>query len=102
MSVFLLLSGSVFALKIGSEISRGTSMLFAMFGLIALIAHRSVLKGLLARGLAEKRFSGRNIVLITDRSQMSDAGLTHTLVSLGFCVESRPAPAPDGGSGNQA
>jgi putative colanic acid biosysnthesis UDP-glucose lipid carrier transferase len=97
IGVFLLLAGTVFALKIGSEISRGTSMLFAMFGLIALIAHRSVLRDLLARGLAEKRFSSRNIVLITDRSQMNDDGLTQTLTSLGFCVERHfifpPSPA---------
>jgi putative colanic acid biosynthesis UDP-glucose lipid carrier transferase len=42
-SVFLLLGGTVFALKIGNEISRGTSMLFAMLGLKALLRsqHRS-------------------------------------------------------------
>jgi putative colanic acid biosynthesis UDP-glucose lipid carrier transferase len=87
ISVFLLLAGTVFALKIGSELSRGTSMLFAMFGLVALIVHRSVLRDLLAKGLAGRRFSGRNIVLITDDSQMGDASLTHTLTGLGFCVE---------------
>src|SRR5882757_8426820 len=76
-SVFLLLAGTVFALKIGHEISRGTSMLFAVFGLIALIVDRSILRDLIAKGLAGKRFSGRNIVLITDHSQMS-ASLFHT------------------------
>src|SRR6202165_2244012 len=39
ISVFLLLAGTVFALKIGSELSRGTSLLFAAFGLVALIWH---------------------------------------------------------------
>jgi putative colanic acid biosynthesis UDP-glucose lipid carrier transferase len=85
-SVFLLLAGTVFALKIGNEISRGNSMLFAMLGLLALIVHRSVLRDLLAKGLAGRRFSGRNIVLITDDTQMG-AGLTHTLTGLGFSVE---------------
>jgi CoA-binding protein len=85
ISVFLLLAGTVFALRIGNEISRGTSMLFAMLGLIALIVHRSVLRNLLAKGLAGRRFSGRNIVLITDHSQHSDASLTQTLTDLGFC-----------------
>src|SRR6202795_290151 len=56
-SVFLLLAGTVFALKIGNEISRGTSMLFAMLGLMALIAHRRILRNLLAKGLAGRRFS---------------------------------------------
>src|ERR1700687_602863 len=87
ISVFLLLAGTVFALKIGNEISRGTSMLFAMFGLIALIVHRSVLRNLLAKGLAGRRFSGRNIVLITDHSQIGDGSLTQTLTGLGFCVK---------------
>jgi Undecaprenyl-phosphate glucose phosphotransferase len=97
IGVFLLLASTVFALKIGSEISRGTSMLFAMFGLIALILHRRVLKNLVAKGLAGKRFSGRNIVLITDHSQMG-AGLIHTLTGLGFCVEEHfifPPPGAD-------
>jgi putative colanic acid biosysnthesis UDP-glucose lipid carrier transferase len=99
-SVFLLLAGTVFALKIGNEISSGASMLFAMFGVIALIVHRSVLKDLLTKGLAGRRFSGRNIVLITDHSQMGDACLTQTLTSLGFCVEEHfifPPPSENSG-----
>src|ERR1700761_8297639 len=40
--VFLLLSGIVFALKIGSELSRGTSLMFAGLGLLALIANRVI------------------------------------------------------------
>jgi putative colanic acid biosynthesis UDP-glucose lipid carrier transferase len=87
MSVFLLLAGTVFALKIGNEISRGTSILFAMFGLIALIVHRRVLRNLLSIGLAGRRFSGRNIVLITDQSKGADTSLTQTLTGLGFCVK---------------
>jgi putative colanic acid biosynthesis UDP-glucose lipid carrier transferase len=96
-SVFLLLAGTVFALKIGNEISRGTSMLFAMFGLFALIVHRSVLRDLVAKGLAKRRFSGRNIVLITDHSQMG-ASLIHSLTGLGFRVEGYfifPPPGAD-------
>src|SRR6266581_704184 len=85
-SVFLLLAGAVFALKIGHEISRGTSMLFALFGLIALIMDRTILRDLVATGLAGRRFSGRNIVLITDHSQ-TGANLLHTLTGLGFSVE---------------
>ena len=82
IGVFLLLAGTVFALKIGNEISRGASMLFAMFGLIALIVHRSVLRDLVAKGLAGRRFSGRNIVLITDHSKKGDALLTQLLQAL--------------------
>jgi putative colanic acid biosynthesis UDP-glucose lipid carrier transferase len=97
-SVFLLLAGTVFALKIGSELSRGTSLLFAAFGLVALIVHRSIAKDLLMKGLADRKFSGRNIVLITDRSQSGDASLAQTLTGLGFCVEGHfilPLPGAD-------
>src|SRR5712672_2587927 len=104
MSVFLLPAGTVFALKIGNEISRGTSMLFAMFGLIALIVHRRVLRNLLSTGLAGRRFSGRNIVLITDHSKGGDTSLTQTLTGLGFCVKSNffiPPPSAETGDRDQ-
>jgi putative colanic acid biosynthesis UDP-glucose lipid carrier transferase len=102
ISVFLLLAGTVFALKIGSELSRGTSLLFAAFGLVALIVHRSVTKHLLMKGLADRKFSGRNIVLITDHSQLGDASLNQTLTGLGFCVEGHfILPPPDADSGHR-
>jgi putative colanic acid biosynthesis UDP-glucose lipid carrier transferase len=104
ISVFLLLAGTVFALKIGSELSRGTSLLFATFGLVGLIVHRSITKDLLRKGLAGRKFSGRNIVLITDDSQLGDASLTHTLASLGFCVERHfilPSPGAASGHGER-
>src|SRR4051794_2261453 len=96
ISVFLLLAGTVFALKIGNEISRGTSILFAIYGLIALMLDRGLLKDLLQKGVAGSRFSKRNIILITDNSQTSDGSLTHTLSGLGFRVEeSFVFPEPD-------
>jgi putative colanic acid biosynthesis UDP-glucose lipid carrier transferase len=97
VSVCLLLAGTVFALKIGNELSRGTSMLFAVLGLVTLIVHRRLLRDLLAKGLAGRRFSGRHIVLITDHSQMG-ASLCNTLTGLGFCVEEHlifPPPNAD-------
>jgi putative colanic acid biosysnthesis UDP-glucose lipid carrier transferase len=98
ISVFLFLAGTVFALKIGSELSRGSSLLFAGVGLIALIIHRGFIKDLLTKGLAGNRFSGRSIVLITDHSPPGDNSLTHTLTGLGFCVEEHfvlPPPGAD-------
>jgi putative colanic acid biosynthesis UDP-glucose lipid carrier transferase len=96
MGVFFLLAASVFALKIGNEISRGSSMLFAMFGLIALIAHRRLVSSLLAKGLAERRFSGRNVVLITDQAKEGDASLTQSLTGLGLRVKRNfLLPPPD-------
>lgn len=101
-SVFLLLAGTVFALKIGSELSRGTSLLFAVFGLVALIVQRIVMKELLTNGLAGHKFSSRNIVLITDHSQLGDPSLTQTLTGLGLCVQGHfSLPPPGAGSGHR-
>ena len=102
ISVFLLLAGTVFTLKIGSELSRGTSLLFAAFGLVALVVNRSITKDLLLKGLAGRKFSGRNVVLITDHSQSGDPSLSRTLTSLGFCVEGHfILPPPDAASGHR-
>jgi putative colanic acid biosysnthesis UDP-glucose lipid carrier transferase len=102
MTALLVLTASLFALKIGSEISRGASILFAVFGLIALIAHRRIIRYLLARGLAERRFSGRKIVLITDELSkdddlsQDDATFTQSLADTGFRVKkSFVLPPPD-------
>jgi putative colanic acid biosynthesis UDP-glucose lipid carrier transferase len=102
ISVFLLLAGTVFALKIGSELSRGTSLLFATFGLVGLIVHRIAMKELLTNGLAGRKFSCRNIVLITDQSQLGDPSLTQTLTGLGFRMQGHfILPPPDAGSGHR-
>jgi len=83
--IFLLLSGVVFALKIGSSLSRGTNMLFAGIGLVSLFANRLLVRELLTTGLAERRFSGRKIVLISD-PERPDPGLVETLAATGFDV----------------
>ncbi|GLH79939.1 undecaprenyl-phosphate glucose phosphotransferase [Bradyrhizobium sp. SSBR45G] len=87
ITAFLVLAGALFALKIGSEFSRGTSVVFATLGLTALIVNRRITDYLLAKGLAEKRFSGRNIVLITDDASKDNAGLTQALMDTGFRVK---------------
>jgi putative colanic acid biosynthesis UDP-glucose lipid carrier transferase len=94
--VFLLLAGIVFALKIGGELSRGTSILFAAFGIIGLVANRTIIRGLLKRGLSEHRFSGRKVALIVDSAQgykpisrmLCKVGLD---VSITFALPSRAA-----------
>jgi putative colanic acid biosynthesis UDP-glucose lipid carrier transferase len=50
VTAFLVLAGALFALKIGSEFSRGSSIVFAMFGLMALVLHRKITAYLLAKG----------------------------------------------------
>jgi putative colanic acid biosynthesis UDP-glucose lipid carrier transferase len=102
IGVFLLLAGTVFALKIGSELSRGTSLLFAGFGLFALIVSRMIMKDFLTKALAGRKFSGRNILLITDHSQLGDLSLFQTLTGLGFCVEGHfVLPPPEASHGHR-
>jgi putative colanic acid biosysnthesis UDP-glucose lipid carrier transferase len=97
MTVFLLLAGVVFAMRIGSELSRGASALLGVVGFIALMVQRRVIKHLLTKGLAEKRFSGRNIVLISDDLSEDDAGLSRTLMDTGFRIR-RNFLLPDPGA----
>jgi putative colanic acid biosynthesis UDP-glucose lipid carrier transferase len=96
VTVTLLLAGAIFALKIGSNLSRGTSILFAMIGLVALILQRRAVKSLLARGLAQKRFSGRNIVLITDEASKDEAVLAQALIDTGSRVRMNFVLPPPG------
>jgi Undecaprenyl-phosphate glucose phosphotransferase len=96
VAVFLLLSGVVFTLKIGSELSRGTTLLFAGLSLVALVVNRTLVKELLTRGLAERRFSGRKIVLIADPEQIYEPALNHKLAALGFDVAGNFALPPPG------
>ncbi|MGY3451435.1 undecaprenyl-phosphate glucose phosphotransferase [Bradyrhizobium sp. USDA 4353] len=98
ITAFLVLAGALFALKIGSEFSRGTSIVFAMLGLSALILNRRITEYLLVKGLAEKRFSGRNIVLITDEASKDNAGLIQVLTDTGFRVK-RHFLLPEPGAG---
>ena len=99
-AVFLLLSGVVFTLKIGSELSRGTTLLFAGLGFVALVANRTLVKELLTRGLAEQRFSGRKIVLISDSEQIYEPTLNHKLAAVGFDIAGNFALPPPGTSPN--
>jgi Undecaprenyl-phosphate glucose phosphotransferase len=86
-SVFLLLAGVVFALKIGKEFSRGATLSFAAVGITALIVQRIIWRGILTDGLARNKFSGRKIALIADQDFDSNAALLDVLTSHGFRLE---------------
>ena len=99
VAVFALLAGTVFALKIGGELSRGAHLAFAAVGLGALIAQRILWQSLLIKGVINHRFSGRKVVLITDHRQPAESGLPQVLTSLGFQLERHFAlPPPTQGS----
>jgi len=82
--ICLFLAMVAFAMKVGDEFSRGTTFSFAVFGLIALIGARVVWRLLLDEGLAVRRFSGRKIVLITEKAAEVESGLVQTLTRHGL------------------
>jgi Undecaprenyl-phosphate glucose phosphotransferase len=84
LGVFLFLSGAVFALKIGSQFSRGAIFAFASTGLALLIVQRILYRALLIRGLDRQRFSGRNVILISDDSIVAETQLAPALLKHGF------------------
>jgi putative colanic acid biosynthesis UDP-glucose lipid carrier transferase len=95
VAVFALLAGAIFALKIGNELSRGANLVFAIVGLCALIAQRIYWVNLLTKGIIKRKFSGRKVILITDR-QPADSDLPQFLTNLGFQLEDHftlPPPA---------
>jgi putative colanic acid biosynthesis UDP-glucose lipid carrier transferase len=93
---WLLLVVAISALNVHQEISRGAVPLFALLGLIALVAQRCLVRTLLMKCLSGRKFSGTNIVLITDQPPSKDAGLSQTLTMLGFCVKRRFSLPPTG------
>jgi putative colanic acid biosynthesis UDP-glucose lipid carrier transferase len=99
-TVFLLLSGIVFTLKIDSELSRGTSLLFAGLSLVALLANRAIIRELLTKGLAERRFSSRKVVLIADLEPAYELPLNHKLAAAGFDIAGNFVLPPPGTSPN--
>jgi len=84
VTVFLFLTAVAFAMKIGGDFSRGATLSFAFSGLAALICSRAVWRIVLADGLAVRRFSGRNVILITEQSSAADSGLFEALTRHGL------------------
>src|SRR4029078_5717429 len=64
VGVLLFLAAAGFAMKAGGSFSRGSTLLFAFFGLAALLVERLVWRVILADGLAVRKFVGRKITLI--------------------------------------
>jgi Undecaprenyl-phosphate glucose phosphotransferase len=81
--VVLLLVLFLFLLKIGTQFSRGTVLLFAFFGPACLIAARIASTRYL-RGAFERARGGRRAVVIGDRDQMS--AMTRTELARRFAI----------------
>ena len=71
-------------MKAGGNFSRGSTILFAVFGLIALITERVIWRVILADGLAVRRFSGRKVVLIVEPGSASKSGIFDALARHGL------------------
>ncbi len=86
-STFLLLAGASYAMKIGANFSRGSTLFFAFSGFTGLIAARILWRIVLADGLAVRRFSGRKIVLITDEYATANSETLEVLSQHGLDPE---------------
>ena len=84
--VFVLLAAVVGLLDIRQEVPRGAG-LFALLGLVPLMAHRVAIKSILSRGLNSGSFSRRNVILITQQTNPLETGFEDTLKILGFSVK---------------
>jgi Undecaprenyl-phosphate glucose phosphotransferase len=82
--VLALLAATSFALQMKGEIPWDFAVIFGAVGLASLIAQRILLRDVLRKGLAERRFSGRKIIVITDEG---GGELIRTLSDLGFFIE---------------
>jgi Undecaprenyl-phosphate glucose phosphotransferase len=79
LGVLLFLAAAAFTMKAGGNFSRGSTLLFAGFGIAALIGERVLWRVALADGLAVRRFSGRRIVLIAEPDAVRDGGILEAL-----------------------
>ena len=71
-------------MKAGGNFSRGSTILFAVLGLTALISERVVWRVVLADGLAVRRFSGRKVVLIIEQGAAGKSGILDALARHGL------------------
>ena len=82
--VFLFLTAVAFAMKVGESFSRGTTITFAISGLLALIGMRIVWRTYLADDLAVRSFSSRKIALLAEQTIPQDVDLFENLARHGL------------------
>jgi Undecaprenyl-phosphate glucose phosphotransferase len=96
--IFLFLAAVGFAMKVGENFSRGSTLSFAFTGLAALMVARIMWRIVLADGLAVRRFSGRKIALIADQDAAVNSGILEVLSRHGLQLAHHfvlPVPAND-------
>ena len=86
--VFLLLLATIPNVALQHPISRDAVAAFIVIGSGALIVQRSLIAGILRRGMIKHRFATRNVVLLTSQMQQNDRTLlAETLSDRGFTVQ---------------
>src|SRR5580704_10304141 len=86
-SVFLFLFGALFTLKIGESFSRISIFSFGIAGLGCLLVQRLIFRNVLAIGISEHRFLGRNAILITDNLLAAGSSLISAVLKHGFYLD---------------
>jgi putative colanic acid biosynthesis UDP-glucose lipid carrier transferase len=81
-AVLLFLTALAFAMKVGSVFSRGATVSFAFFGILLLIGSRIGWRIFLANGV--RKFSSRQVALISERGSAADAGILTALARHGL------------------
>ena len=84
VGVLVFLAAAAFTMKAGANFSRGSTILFAVFGLIALIIERVIWRVVLADGLAIRKFSGRKIILIVEEGAAAKSHILDALTRHGL------------------
>lgn len=79
VGILLFLAAAGFAMKASGNFSRGTTFLFAVFGLAVILTARLVWRLVLADGLAVRKFSGRRIALIVEENSPTQASILKVL-----------------------
>jgi len=82
--ILLFLTGVAFTMKVGGDFSRGATLGFAIFGLAALVSERILWRIFLADGLAVRKFSGREVMLIEEESSGAESGLLEAFARHGL------------------
>jgi len=83
VSVLVFLSAAAFTMKAGANFSRGSTILFAVFGLIFLIAERIIWRIVLADGLAVRKFY-RKVILIVEEGTAAQSHILESLTRHGL------------------
>jgi len=87
LGVFFFLAATVSTFALEQHIAHDIVISFLLIGFTILTVNRWMLKDIIRRGLAERRFAGRNVVLLTDQSQKNDPAIVDALADLGFAIE---------------